>query len=83
MGRRSYGWLRNSGMIAHVWHPLIVRVQLMTENGPLIKYVCRNRTVAFHWIDDGRFKCVKPYDLLLWYEKLKNIGNLPNPGNPS
>ena len=48
MGRSSYRWLRDSGMVAHVWHPSIVRVELMTENGPMIKYVCWNHTVAFH-----------------------------------
>lgn len=65
LGRGSYSCLRNSGLIAHLWRPSIKKVQLMTENGILIKYVCRNRTVAYYWPANGWFKCRKPYDLVL------------------
>jgi len=69
MGRRTYRWLRQSGLVAHLWRPAIVKVQLMTDNGPLVKYVCRNRTVAFHWVNEGRFRCRKPYDLVILERK--------------
>ena len=69
MGRRTYSWLRKSGLVARLWRPSIVKVQLMTDNGPLVKYVCRNRTVASHWVDEGRFKCRKPYDLVILERK--------------
>jgi signal peptidase I len=65
MGRKYYGWLRQSGLVARLWRPSIVKVQLMTDSGPLVKYVCRNRTVASHWVDEGRFRCRKPYDLVI------------------
>jgi signal peptidase I len=65
MGRGSYSCLRNSGLISCLWRPSIKKVQLMTEDGTLIKYVCRNRTVAYYWPANGRFKCRKPYDLVL------------------
>jgi signal peptidase I len=65
MGRGSYSCLRNSGLVARLWCPSIKKVQLMTENGTLIKYVCRNRTVAYYWPANGWFKCRKPYDLVL------------------
>jgi signal peptidase I len=65
LGRGSYSCLRNSGLIARFWHPSIKKVQLITENGILIKYVCRNRTVAYYRPANGWFKCRKPYDLVL------------------
>jgi signal peptidase I len=65
LGRGSYACLRNSGLIARLWRPSIKKVQLMTENGTLIKYVCRNHTVAYYWPANGQFRCRKPYDLVL------------------
>ncbi len=65
LGRGSYSCLRNSGLISRLWHPSIKKVQLMTEDGTLIKFVYRNRTVAYYWPENGRFKCRKPYDLVL------------------
>jgi signal peptidase I len=69
LGRRTYRWLRKSGLVARLWRPSIVKVQLMTDNGPLVKYVCRNRTVASHWVNEGRFRCRKPYDLVILERK--------------
>jgi signal peptidase I len=65
LGRRSYRWFRKSGLVARLWRPSIVKVQLVTDNGPLVKYVWRNRTVASHWVNEGRFRCRKPYDLVI------------------
>lgn len=69
MGRSTYRWLRQRGLVARLWRPAIVKVQLMTDNGPLVKYVCRNRTVASHWVNEGRFRCRKPYDLVILERK--------------
>ena len=44
----------------------------MTEDGPLVKYVCGNRTVAYHWVNEDHFKCCKPYDLVLVKPKAPN-----------
>lgn len=65
IGRRSYCWLRESGLIARLWQPTVVKVRLVTPGGPVIKYIWRNRTVAYHRLKGGRFKCRKPYDLVM------------------
>ena len=63
------GSYRQSGLIARLWRPSVLKVQLMTEDGPLVKYVCGNRTVAYHWVNEDRFKCRKPFDLVLFKPK--------------
>ena len=65
LGRAFYGRLRDSGLVVHLWRPSIERIRLLTEKGQLVKYVCRNRTVACYWPENGRFECRKPYDLVL------------------
>jgi hypothetical protein len=69
VGRNSYYSFRNSGLINYLWRPSIAKIQLMTEKGPLIKLVCRNHTVASYWVDEGRLKCRRPYDLVLFKHK--------------
>ena len=63
--RRPYRWLRASGLVPRLWRPVVVRLVVTTENGPLVKYVCGQRTVAWWWPEEGRFKCRKPYDLVI------------------
>ncbi|MBW2038911.1 MAG: hypothetical protein JRI46_04830 [Deltaproteobacteria bacterium] len=70
--RRPYRWLRKSGFVARVWQPSMVKVCLITEKGPLVKYVCGRRTVACWWPEKGLFECQKPYDLVLRREDLAN-----------
>jgi hypothetical protein len=65
VGRRPYRRLRESGLIARLWRPAVIKIRLATENGPLVKYVCGGRTVARCWPAEGRFECRKPYDLVL------------------
>lgn len=69
LSKKYYHCLRDSGLILRFWQPSINKVRFMTANGPLIKYVCRNRSVAFYWEGIGRFKCRKPYDLVIRREK--------------
>jgi len=64
-GRWSYCRLRESGLIQRLWKPSILKIHLMTANGPVIKYVCRNRTVGFFWPEKGRVTYRKPYDLVM------------------
>jgi len=64
-GRMFYARLRDSGLVGHLWRPSIERVRLTTDEGPLVKYLHRNRTVARYWSGNGHFECRKPYDLLL------------------
>lgn len=66
LGRPFYRWLRSSGVVARLWHPSIVKVQLETEHGPLIKFAVNGkRTVAYWWPEAKRFSCRKPYDLII------------------
>lgn len=71
MGRSSYRRLRNSGFIGRLWRPSIKKILLLTEDGPLVKYVYRNRTVAYYSPANGRFQCRKPYDLVLCKKNLE------------
>ena len=65
VGRQSYQWLRDNGLVARVWQPSVVKIHLATENGPLVKYVCGGRTVACWWPGEGRFECRRPFDLVI------------------
>jgi len=77
MGRGTYGWIRESGLIPLLWRPAISKVFLMTEKGPMIKYISRNRTIGEYWPSNGRFMCRKPYDLVLWDRLPKNREEKP------
>ena len=70
MGSRPYHWLRKSNLIIRLWQPLIIKVRLKTDNGPLVKYICGGRTVARWWPQQDRFECKKPYDLVIRREDL-------------
>lgn len=65
LGRGPYRWLRRSGLARQVWHPTIRQVRVASENGPLIKYVVGDRTVARWWPEAARFECPPPYDLII------------------
>ncbi len=65
VGRWPYRALRRSGLVARLWRPAIVRLRLETANGPLVKYIRGGRTVAWWWPDQGRFRCRRPYDLII------------------
>jgi hypothetical protein len=65
VGRRPYRWLRESGWARRLWRPEIMHVLVATEDGPLVKYVSGGRTVAWWWPETGRFRCRRPYDLVI------------------
>jgi hypothetical protein len=69
-GRRPYGWLRESGLVAHLWRPSIVKLRLTNKNGSLLKFVHKGRTVATWWFEPELFHCHRPYDLVIWREYL-------------
>lgn len=60
-----YGLLRASGLVRRLWRPRLEQVHLLTEEGPLVKFVHGRRTVACWYPADGRFWCRKPYDLVI------------------
>jgi hypothetical protein len=69
LGGIVYRKIRLTGLIRRVWHPDIAVIRFMTEKGPLLKYICRGQTVAWLWIQNNRFNCRKPYDLVLEPDK--------------
>jgi signal peptidase I len=62
---RPYQMLRNSGQLARVWRPEIVRLHLQNENGLLVKYIHKQRSVATWFPLRKVFECRKPYDLVI------------------
>ncbi len=69
-----YRALRNSRLFVHLWHPVIVKVHVQTNEGSyLIKYIHKHRTVAVWSPVQRRFNCSKPFDLVLFppNEKVK------------
>ena len=65
VGRRPYRWLRGSDLVRRLWRPEMMRVLVTTQDGPLVKYVSGRRTVARWWPETGRFRCRRPYDLVI------------------
>ena len=77
-GKKVYAWFRKTGLVAKLWRPSMKKVQLRTNNGPLIKYIIYNRTVARYWPEENLFKCIKPYDLLFYRKKANEVFPLYN-----
>jgi hypothetical protein len=65
LGRRPYAALRESRLMSYLWRPHISQVRLTTDDGPLIKFLYKGRTVARWWPEAGRFECCKPFDLVI------------------
>jgi hypothetical protein len=65
LGGQAYRWVRQRNLARRLWRPRLVRLLLASERGPLIKFICNQRTVATWEPDTGRFQCRKPYDLII------------------
>jgi signal peptidase I len=63
--RDPYHFLHFSGIISRLWQPVLNRLTLQTERGPLIKYIYRQHTVAVWDLTLKRFDCRKPFDLVI------------------
>jgi signal peptidase I len=48
-----------------LWHPEIVQISLQIEDGQLIKYLYKHRTVAVWNAKLQKFDCRKPFDLVI------------------
>jgi hypothetical protein len=46
-------------------HLKLTKIYLETENGPLVKYIFNQRTIARWWPGRHYFECQKPYDLVI------------------
>jgi signal peptidase I len=65
VARGPYSWLRQSGLVRRLWRPVIWRVQVMDNCGPLVKYTCGHHSIAWWRPGTIRFWCRRPYDLLI------------------
>jgi len=63
--RKPYQILKKSGIPARILRPRIEISCFHTPQGPLIKYIHRDRTVATFWIHNNRWSCRFPYSLLI------------------
>jgi signal peptidase I len=63
--RGPYNSLRISGLVPAIWRPNILTIQLQTEDGMLIKYIHKQRTVAIWNASLQQFDCHKPFDLVI------------------
>jgi len=66
MLRKPYRALKRSGIVSRIWEPAISGILFQTPNGPLIKYINRDRVVANHWIEQNTWQCRRPYDLIVF-----------------
>lgn len=64
--RNPYHWLRSSKIVLMFWQVKIEKVNMKTELGLLVKYVCNGRTVATWEPSHKRFDCRKPFDLVIF-----------------
>ncbi len=65
LARGMYRGVRMSGIVPRLWRPSIQTIHVITDEGPLVKYVHRNRTVAKWWLETNEFRCRRPYSLVL------------------
>lgn len=65
LGRWPYRALRRTGLARRLWRPAITCLCLSTDDGPLVKYLCHGRTVAWWWPEQNRFRVRRPYDLVI------------------
>lgn len=73
-GRWLYRWLRTSGLVRWCWRPTLIRLLVTNGDGLVVKYIHRGRTVALWRPATRRFRCSRPYDLIILH---------PNRGNPA
>ena len=63
--RKPYRLLKKTGMMAKLWQPKIETIYFETQDGPLVKYTHKGRTVASCWLDSNRWWFRRPYDFVI------------------
>jgi signal peptidase I len=63
--RQPYHILRRSRFAARLWQPTIHKIRLQTQNGAVVKYIYKQRTVAIWETRQQSFECHKPFDLVI------------------
>ena len=69
--RMPYRMVKKTGIVARLWRPEIEMIYFETQDGPLVKYVHKGRTVASCWTDGNRWWFRRPYNFVIG-PKLKN-----------
>jgi hypothetical protein len=63
--RKPYRMLKKTGIISKLWQPEIETIYFETQDGPLVKYIHKGRTVASCWLDSNRWWFRRPYDFVI------------------
>jgi hypothetical protein len=63
--KRPYRILKKTGIVTKLWRPEIETIHFETQDGPLVKYVHKGRTVASCWTDTNRWWFRRPYDFII------------------
>lgn len=62
---KPYRMIKKTGIVAKLWRPEIKTIQFETQDGPLIKYIHKGRTVANCWVESNRWWFRRPYDFVI------------------
>jgi len=65
LGRSPYNWIRNYLLDTSKVNPTFRKIYLNNEDGSLIKYVFKGRTIAYWYPEINHFECKKPFDLFI------------------
>ncbi len=63
--RKPYRLLKKTGIVSKLWRPEIETIYFETQDGPLVKYIHKGRTVASCWTDTNRWWFRRPYDFVI------------------
>jgi len=63
--RRPYRMLKKTGLVAKIWRPEIETIYFETQDGLLVKYVHKGKTVASCWTESNRWWFRRPYDFVI------------------
>lgn len=63
--RKPYRLLKRSGIVAKLWRPEISTIHFETQDGPLVKYVHKSKTVASCWLNSNNWWFRRPYDFVV------------------
>lgn len=65
LARTPYQLVHKSGVVALIWRPSIVKMQVQKAGGFQVKYIYKHNTIAIWYPNLQRFDCQKPFDLVI------------------
>jgi signal peptidase I len=63
--RKPYRMIKKTGTVAKLWRPKIETIYFETQDGPLVKYTHKGRTVASCWTETNQWWFRRPYDFII------------------